>query len=98
MIASETIEITDEFKDAMEALEVSRKNDFITGRAGAGKSTLLRYFIANTKRSIFLALTFLRIYVGNTSNSQKTTGRGKIRDFLIFFRGLGGIGRRTPTS
>src|SRR5437879_186238 len=52
MIASETIEITDEFKDAMEALEVSRKNAFITGRAGTGKSTLLRHFIANTKRNV----------------------------------------------
>ena len=50
--ASESIEITDEFKRAMEILEVSGESAFITGRAGTGKSTLLRHFIAHTKRNV----------------------------------------------
>src|SRR4051812_4700171 len=45
-----TIELTDEFKEALAVMEAAQEHAFITGRAGTGKSTLLRYFIAHTKR------------------------------------------------
>ena len=46
-----TLEITDQFKKALECME-SHQNVFITGKAGTGKSTLLRYFKEHTKKNI----------------------------------------------
>jgi ATP-dependent DNA helicase PIF1 len=57
---NETLEQTDEFKEALSRLEAAEEHVFITGRAGTGKSTLLRHFIANTKRrAVVLAPTGL---------------------------------------
>lgn len=46
------IEINERFRQALELMEKSRKNVFITGRAGTGKSTLLEYFRATTDKEV----------------------------------------------
>jgi len=52
------IEITPDFRKALDLLERTRKNVFITGRAGTGKSTLLELFRSRTnKRVVVLAPT-----------------------------------------
>jgi ATP-dependent exoDNAse (exonuclease V) alpha subunit len=54
----ESIDINDEFKQAIDLLENTNKNVFITGRAGTGKSTLLNYFCKYTnKKFVVLAPT-----------------------------------------
>jgi len=50
--AQATIEINDQFQHALEVLENTDKNVFITGRAGTGKSTLLEYFRNNTEKNV----------------------------------------------
>lgn len=49
---TETIEINDQFKRALNILENTAKHVFITGRAGTGKSTLLEYFRNHTKKKV----------------------------------------------
>ena len=46
------IEINEQFKKALDLLERTGKNIFITGKAGTGKSTLLQYFRKYTKKAI----------------------------------------------
>jgi ATP-dependent exoDNAse (exonuclease V) alpha subunit len=46
------IEINKEFKIALDLLQDTSKNVFITGKAGTGKSTLLEYFRENTKKKV----------------------------------------------
>lgn len=47
-----TIELNDQFRHALEILENTDKNAFITGRAGTGKSTLLEYFRNTTEKNV----------------------------------------------
>lgn len=52
------LDINEKFKLAIDLLENSRSNLFITGEAGTGKSTLLDYFRNNTnKNAVYLAPT-----------------------------------------
>jgi len=52
------IEFNSDFKKAIDLIENSKKNVFITGKAGTGKSTLLSYFKKTTKKkAVFLAPT-----------------------------------------
>src|SRR3989339_826651 len=52
------IEINELFAKALDLLEKTRQNVFITGKAGTGKSTLLQYFRNNTgKKVVVLAPT-----------------------------------------
>ena len=52
------IEINAEFKKALEVMEHTSKNVFVTGKAGTGKSTLLDYFRGYTaKKVVVLAPT-----------------------------------------
>ncbi len=52
------LQLTQDFKFALDALEKEGKNLFITGRAGTGKSTLLRLFRQTTrKKTVVLAPT-----------------------------------------
>jgi ATP-dependent DNA helicase PIF1 len=52
------IDINEKFQQALEILENSGRNLFVTGRAGTGKSTLLEYFRRTTrKRVVVLAPT-----------------------------------------
>lgn len=54
----EKIEINDLFKKALDLMENTSKNVFITGRAGTGKSTLLKVFLETTKKNpVILAPT-----------------------------------------
>jgi ATP-dependent DNA helicase PIF1 len=46
------IEINSKFADALDLLENSNSNIFITGQAGTGKSTLLQHFRSQTKKNI----------------------------------------------
>ncbi len=46
------IEMGEEFVNAINLMENSSKNLFITGRAGTGKSTLLSYFRSITKKNV----------------------------------------------
>lgn len=48
------IDLNEQFLRALELMEESNKNIFITGRAGTGKSTLLRYFRNRTKKKIVI--------------------------------------------
>ena len=45
------IDFNPEFQCALDMMEETNKNIFITGRAGTGKSTLLNYFRDNTKKT-----------------------------------------------
>ncbi|MFH1838055.1 MAG: AAA family ATPase [Candidatus Kuenenbacteria bacterium] len=47
-----TIELNEQFKQALKIMESSSDNVFITGKAGTGKSTLLQYFRDHTKKQI----------------------------------------------
>src|SRR3990167_4006657 len=46
------IELNDQFQKALDLMEKTNKNVFITGRAGTGKSTLLTYFRTHTKKKV----------------------------------------------
>jgi ATP-dependent DNA helicase PIF1 len=46
------IELNEQFKHALDIMERTPKNVFITGRAGTGKSTLLDYFRYITKKRV----------------------------------------------
>ena len=46
------IEINEQFRLALDIIENSNRNIFITGRAGTGKSTLLNYFRHITKKKV----------------------------------------------
>lgn len=48
------MEFNTDFKKALQVLEKTKKNVFITGKAGTGKSTLLSYFVSHTKQNIVL--------------------------------------------
>ncbi len=48
------IDFNPEFQHALEMMEETDKNIFITGRAGTGKSTLLNYFYNNMKKNAVL--------------------------------------------
>lgn len=52
------IELNEQFKKALDIMENTGKNIFITGKAGTGKSTLLDYFrFATRKKTVVLAPT-----------------------------------------
>ena len=46
------IELNDKFKEALELIENTSKNVFVTGKAGTGKSTLLEYFRSVTSKYV----------------------------------------------
>lgn len=46
------IEINEDFKKALNILENTTSNVFLTGKAGTGKSTLLEYFRKNSKKKV----------------------------------------------
>lgn len=52
------LEINDDFRKALELMNVTNNNVFLTGKAGTGKSTLLQHFRETTqKRIVILAPT-----------------------------------------
>lgn len=48
--SSRTLDINDRFRHALQLMENTNENLFITGKAGTGKSTLLHHFCARTKK------------------------------------------------
>lgn len=52
MAKTKTIEINDEFQQALDLMETTDRHVFITGKAGTGKSTLLDYFRRATKKKV----------------------------------------------
>ena len=52
MTKKKKIELNDRFRHALQVMDKSDNNVFITGRAGTGKSTLLEYFRDTTKKNI----------------------------------------------
>ena len=48
----EEIELNPEFQKALDLMENTTRNIFITGRAGTGKSTLLAYFCRHTRKLV----------------------------------------------
>jgi ATP-dependent exoDNAse (exonuclease V) alpha subunit len=48
----EDFDLSDERKAVLDALEHTRQNIFLTGKAGTGKSQLLKYFRATTRKKI----------------------------------------------
>lgn len=46
------MELNEQFKKALDLMENTNKNVFITGKAGTGKSTLLQYFREKTNKKI----------------------------------------------
>jgi len=46
------LEINDQFKQALDLMNHTQENLFVTGKAGTGKSTLLSFFIAQTLKPI----------------------------------------------
>ena len=58
MILGQPLSLSEEHRYALDSMEHSRENLFITGRAGTGKSTLLQLFKKTTKkRTVVLAPT-----------------------------------------
>ncbi len=51
-IGIKDIQLTDDFKAALELMKNGEECQFITGRAGTGKSTLLRYFRTTTSKKV----------------------------------------------
>jgi len=47
-----TVELNEQFKHALDIIEHTSRNIFITGRAGTGKSTLLGYFRNTTRKKV----------------------------------------------
>jgi len=47
-----SIELNEQFERALDVMEHTTKNAFITGRAGTGKSTLLSYFRNTTRKKV----------------------------------------------
>lgn len=49
------MELTEEMSRALQIIEETTDNLFITGKAGTGKTTLLKYIVKNTRKSIIVA-------------------------------------------
>lgn len=48
----DNLEINDQFQEALDLMNNSMENIFITGKAGTGKSTLLSYFLQQCKKKV----------------------------------------------
>ena len=70
------IEINTEFKQALDLLENTNDNIFITGNAGTGKSTLLKLFRQRTKRNV--------VILAPTGISAINSGGQTIHSFFHF--------------
>ncbi|RPH82801.1 MAG: AAA family ATPase, partial [Desulfobacteraceae bacterium] len=52
MVKNKSVEINEQFQRALDLMEKTNRQVFITGKAGTGKSTLLDYFRKNTKKKV----------------------------------------------
>ncbi|MBM4166891.1 MAG: AAA family ATPase [Ignavibacteria bacterium] len=74
------IELTEEFRSALDVMENTNEHLFITGNAGTGKSTLLRYFRNTTKKNVAV--------VAPTGIAALNAGGKTIHSFFRFKTGL----------
>lgn len=74
------IDFNPEFQNALDMMEETDKNIFITGRAGTGKSTLLNYFQHNTKKNV--------IVLAPTGVAAVNVGGQTIHSFFHFKPGV----------
>lgn len=74
------IDFNPEFQNALDRMEQTDKNIFITGRAGTGKSTLLNYFQNNTKKNI--------VVLAPTGVAAVNVGGQTIHSFFHFKPGV----------
>lgn len=94
----EHIEVSDQFRDAYEAMERGDKHVFVTGKAGTGKSTLLRYFRERTRRPVAVVAptgvaavnidgqtihSFFKLRPGCTVEEARHDGRAARKDQLF---------------
>ena len=70
------IVLTKEFKAALDILENTSQNVFITGKAGTGKSTLIQHFREHTKKSV--------VVVAPTGIAAFNVGGQTIHSFFKF--------------
>ena len=70
------LDITEEFKKALNILENTNDSIFITGRAGTGKSTLLREFTRKTKKNF--------VVIAPTGIAALNVGGQTIHSFFRF--------------
>lgn len=68
--------LTPEFKSALDILENTSQNIFLTGKAGTGKSTFIQYFRSHTKKSV--------VVVAPTGISAFNVGGQTIHSFFKF--------------
>src|SRR3990167_6546957 len=76
------IQLSNEFKNAINLIETSGQNIFITGNAGTGKSTLLNYFTKVTNRN-FAVLAPTRVAALNISGQTIHSFFGSKPDVTI---------------
>jgi len=95
---SEHIEVSEQFRNAYEAMERGSKHVFVTGKAGTGKSTLLRYFRERTRRAVAVVAptgvaavnidgqtihSFFKFRPGVTIDEARHDGRAARKDQLF---------------
>lgn len=51
-LKTENLKFTQKWKEALDIMELSTANLFLTGKAGTGKSTLLEFFLKKTKKDV----------------------------------------------
>ncbi len=73
---SSQIDLNSQFKKALDLIENTSKNVFITGRAGTGKSTLLKFFRENTSKDI--------VVLASTGVAALNVGGETIHSFFGF--------------
>ncbi len=74
--STDSFEINEDVRDAIDVLFNSNRNVFITGSAGTGKSTLLRYFVKNIQNST--------VVIAPTGVSALNVGGQTIHSFFRF--------------
>ena len=92
------IEVSEQFRNAYEAMERGSKHVFVTGKAGTGKSTLLRYFRERTRRATAVVAptgvaavnidgqtihSFFKLRPGVTVEEARHDGRAARKDQLF---------------
>jgi len=75
-MVDDNIELTDEFKEALDLMENTNESAFITGPAGTGKSTLLKHHKEITKKNV--------VFLAPTGIAALNIGGQTIHSFFMF--------------
>jgi nucleoside-triphosphatase THEP1 len=74
------LQLNDDFKYALDQLEGTSSNMFITGKAGTGKSTLLQLFRRTTRKNVVVVVQgviVVRVGIIDFSYYDRKRRRGK---------------------